>query len=89
MTTFWKAMRDPIWTPNDRFHLFLFYLKSPWYWLKEKYNLNKTGCLRKHNYDYIVSEYGGLQMFFEVCTRCKDTRGLTEPVYGKSWNDDE
>ena len=32
----------------------------------------------EHDYDYIVTNYSGTNMFFEICRVCMDTRGVVE-----------
>lgn len=45
------------------------------------YNLFKSGCLKEHDFEYILTEYNGNKMFFEHCTRCKYTQGMLEKWY--------
>ena len=42
---------------------------------REWLHLHDKGCLKGHDFEYIVTQYEGKPMFFEHCTRCKYTEG--------------
>ena len=48
-----------------------------WYLhLKEWLFLLRKGCLRSHDFDYILTDYKDKKMFFMHCVRCNYTEGM-------------
>lgn len=41
--------------------------------------LFKSGCLKKHDFDYIVTSYRGNDMFFQRCRKCNYVEGFSQP----------
>lgn len=80
MKIYVEAMRDPYAYTKDKLYMTYWYLfKYPFYLAKNIFKLAKTGCLINHKWDYIVVEYEDIELFTEVCTRCKEVSGVIFP----------
>jgi hypothetical protein len=50
-----------------------------WYFhFKDWWFLFRKGCLKSHDFDYIVISKEDYDMFFEHCTRCHYVQGISE-----------